>query len=1101
MGSGSFGTRPSPDRRPLASHVAGLAVYWVLPVALLFTLGWMLLRQFSLTELADVVSEAHSGWILGGFVLYFVANILRAARMSQLLEWPYSRALRLVPVMFVVSLFNNVLPMRSGELSFLYLMRTEGVEYGSSLAALLVSRIFDLLTVCSLFIWSVLAQSTDLTGSVTGVLAASAAMGTALIILLYALPTMSRVVARLCSCEEGSGVRASTWREAVYRHADRAATSLEILRSRRAMGTAAVHSVVIWLATYAWFAAFLQAIGVSMGFVRTITGASFAAVSKALPIGSIGGFGTHEAGWALGFTLLGQDVAAAILSGFAVNVLTLVASALFGLASLIWLGFRSGKSAQAFFTEALGKPRTEEAHPTHEGSRANAHRAIILVLVLFVLLGILYSVVTPLFETPDEVWHYLYVKHYADGKGLPVYAEGVTFPMRQEASQPPLYYMLNGWATGWIDSSDADIIVQYNPHAAIGAPSAWGNRNVTSHTPYEDFPYRGSVLAAHVNRFFSVLMGAGTVLCTHAIARRLFPRPGWLAPAAAALNAFVPQFVFISASVNNDVLATLLSAISLWLLVCIAQDGASTRRLCALGVLLGLAALSKLNALVLFPLTAVAFMALTLRQGGLKSLLRWSVLTYASAAVVGAWWYARNWVLYGDPFGLDLMFAVLPKRAQGPALSELLRLLDGAVKSFFGVFGWFNIAMEPWTYTIFMAGLAVGVLGLVRLLFLRVRSRRWSELLRIALLGMWSAAYLVALVGWTQARYPQGRLLFPAMPAMVLLWLLGFVQWLRESWSRGAVLSLMILLAGFALVVPHRYIAPAYARAPRLNPAEREAIANPLDVVFGDKIRLLGYDLAQDDIQLGTPLWLTLYWEGLVPMDRDYSVFVHVVDARGVTVAQRDSYPGSGNDPTRSWTVGEAIRDLFPIDVPAALLAAGPFRIRLGLYEYSTGQRLHTMLANGEMADDVELPVSLHLRREPSTSAEAALVFEKLIALTHYSADPLVVEPGGSVRIVLRWEAMRDVKEDYKVFAQLLRAGDQIWAQSDHVPVDGLAPTRTWTAGQIIVDEFELKVSADAPNDVYELVGGLYRESTVVRLGLPDGTDTLLLGHIVVSRK
>ena len=38
-----------------------------------------------------------------------------------------------------------------------------------------------------------------------------------------------------------------------------------------------------------------------------------------------------------------------------------------------------------------------------------------LILIVFVVLGTIYSVVTPLFETPDEIWHYLYVKHFADG--------------------------------------------------------------------------------------------------------------------------------------------------------------------------------------------------------------------------------------------------------------------------------------------------------------------------------------------------------------------------------------------------------------------------------------------------------------------------------------------------------------------------------------------------------------------------------------------------------------------------------------------------------------------------------------------------------------
>lgn len=50
---------------------------------------------------------------------------------------------------------------------------------------------------------------------------------------------------------------------------------------------------------------------------------------------SIGGFGTHEAGWAMGFMLVGNDFRAAILSGLAINILTLAASMLLGIPSLL----------------------------------------------------------------------------------------------------------------------------------------------------------------------------------------------------------------------------------------------------------------------------------------------------------------------------------------------------------------------------------------------------------------------------------------------------------------------------------------------------------------------------------------------------------------------------------------------------------------------------------------------------------------------------------------------------------------------------------------------------------------------------------------------
>ena len=64
-------------------------------------------------------------------------------------------------------------------------------------------------------------------------------------------------------------------------------------------------------------------------------------LAKAIPFITVGGFGAHEAGWAVGFTLTGMARETAIASGFAVNILTLLASVIFGGAALAWMRLES----------------------------------------------------------------------------------------------------------------------------------------------------------------------------------------------------------------------------------------------------------------------------------------------------------------------------------------------------------------------------------------------------------------------------------------------------------------------------------------------------------------------------------------------------------------------------------------------------------------------------------------------------------------------------------------------------------------------------------------------------------------------------------------
>jgi uncharacterized membrane protein YbhN (UPF0104 family) len=85
-------------------------------------------------------------------------------------------------------------------------------------------------------------------------------------------------------------------------------------------------SLAGWLTTFAWFTAFLAAINIPVPLPLVIVGATFATLSKALPLATVGGFGAHEAGWAFGFHLIGMPADLAIASGFAINILTLLAS-------------------------------------------------------------------------------------------------------------------------------------------------------------------------------------------------------------------------------------------------------------------------------------------------------------------------------------------------------------------------------------------------------------------------------------------------------------------------------------------------------------------------------------------------------------------------------------------------------------------------------------------------------------------------------------------------------------------------------------------------------------------------------------------------------
>lgn len=338
------------------------------------------------------------------------------------------------------------------------------------------------------------------------------------------------------------------------------------------------------------------------------------------------------------------------------------------------------------------------------------HGSIVFLLVTFIILGSGYSLTTPLFEAPDEIEHYFYIWNIANRGGFPVQDPENVGPWGQEGGQPPLFYILGGLLTVRVDSSDAPDLIRRNPHANVGLPLAYGNKNVIIHTDREAFPYRGGVLALHLARLLSVLAGAATVLVTYLIALEIFPSRREVALGAATINAFIPQFLFMSGAVSNDVLAAALCGWALLMVLRQVTGEPSFWSMVGLGCVVGLAALTKLSGLGLFVLVLVVLIWLAWYRRDFTLLLPGGLLVFVPALVVAAWWYLRNQLLYGDPLGLSVFLDIVSRRDDF-SWQAFLYELSGVRISFWALFGWFNVPLDESLYRLYDSLSVVGLVG------------------------------------------------------------------------------------------------------------------------------------------------------------------------------------------------------------------------------------------------------------------------------------------------------------------------------------------------------------------------------------------------------
>ncbi len=105
---------------------------------------------------------------------------------------------------------------------------------------------------------------------------------------------------------------------------------------------------------------------------------------------------------------------------------------------------------------------------------------------------------------------------------------------------------------------------------------------------------------------------------------------------------------------------------------------------------------------------------------------------------------------------------------------------------------------------------------------------------------------------------------------------------------------------------------------------------------LGDQIALTTSGVPAQLAPGGT-LAFQLLWESLARTSADYTVFVHVVDAAGVNVAQQDHPPLARFAPTRLWEPGLRLLDPYQLTLPTDL-PAGDYTVRVGLYTLEQGR-------------------------------------------------------------------------------------------------------------------------------------------------------------------
>ncbi len=268
--------------------------------------------------------------LLLAFLLYSLTYILRAWRWRELMGLPLPTP-SLFHIVCLHTLANNLFPFRTGELTFpLFIKRFHNVDLSSSLSSLLLARVSDMLALGLFFITAL-----GIVGLHREETAVLLMVPLFMLILILSPGALAKILSTIASLPI----------------AQKRASSLEGLSSElrsQWRGARAIKAnlltILIWgikfLAFFLLIREMTKSVGFPLTYWKVILGTSASELTTVLPIHSIGGIGTYEAGWIGAFILMGMSRKTAFTTAFLFHLTLLFASAVLGLPSYLVIPLR-----------------------------------------------------------------------------------------------------------------------------------------------------------------------------------------------------------------------------------------------------------------------------------------------------------------------------------------------------------------------------------------------------------------------------------------------------------------------------------------------------------------------------------------------------------------------------------------------------------------------------------------------------------------------------------------------------------------------------------------------------------------------------------------
>ncbi len=302
-----------------------------------------------------------------------------------------------------------------------------------------------------------------------------------------------------------------------------------------------------------------------------------------------------------------------------------------------------------------------------------------------------------------------------------------------------------------------------------------------------------------------------------------------------------------------------------------------------------------------------------------------------------------------------------------------------------------------------------------------------------------------------------------------------------------------------------------------LPPAEQDALSLPVDIPFGDRLRLERVSSDAQAVPAGEGLRLTLTWAVSATLDGDVKLDLSLVDQTNNRWQQWESVPGQWSNPSSNWRPGDEITDHQGLVVPQGA-PPGIYTVQLAVIDVDSTLPLGPFgnpdilqprvdLFSFEVTEPVAPPVLLDVSEFAGPFAfESPQGTNQVLTLVGYELAEGRYQRGNSIPLRLHWLAPSQSAQNLTLRFELSHRsrkglfGSQVTlVASETLPLSPDYPISVWSPGRLVSLPTALFIPFDAaPGSAQVTLTVLGSDDQPWMVG---GSQRLTLGELTLEKR